>query len=142
MDTVLWVKSLHIIAVISWMAGLLYLPRLMVYHSETDAASELSQTFKIMERRLVKVIMNPAMVIVWVAGFTTGYLQDQLLETWFLLKMVLVIGLTIVHMMLVKYVREFAEDCSNRDARYFRIINEVPTVLMIIIVLLVILKPF
>jgi putative membrane protein len=145
MDLSFWAdltKVVHIIAVISWMAGLLYLPRLYVYHSGTKRSSELSETLKVMEYRLLQFIMNPAMIVSWVAGLLTGYLQGFLSEPWFHVKLLLVVFLTIAHMMLAKYRREFAEDRSDRTDKFFRIINEVPTVLMIIIVILVIFKPF
>lgn len=145
MDLSFWAdltKVLHIIAVISWMAGLLYLPRLYVYHAGTKRSSELSETLKVMEYRLLRYIMNPAMIVSWIAGLLTGYLQGFLSEPWFHVKLLLVVFLTIAHMMLAKYRREFAEDRSDRSAKFFRIINEVPTVLMIIIVVLVIFKPF
>ena len=145
MDLSFWAdltKVLHIIAVISWMAGLLYLPRLYVYHAGTKRSSELSETLKVMEYRLLRYIMNPAMIVSWIAGLLTGYLQGFLSEPWFHAKLLFVVFLTIAHMMLAKYRREFAEDRSDRSAKFFRIINEVPTVLMIIIVVLVIFKPF
>ena len=145
MDLSFWAditKVLHIIAVISWMAGLLYLPRLYVYHAGTKRSSELSETLKVMEYRLLRYIMNPAMIVSWIAGLLTGYLQGFLSEPWFHAKLLFVVFLTIAHMMLAKYRREFAVDRSDRSAKFFRIINEVPTVLMIIIVVLVIFKPF
>lgn len=142
MDLALWVKALHIIAIISWMAGLLYLPRLFVYHAKAEKGSELSETLKVMERKLLRFIMNPAMMVAWIAGLLTGYLQGQLMDGWFHGKLLLVVLLTIIHMMFAKYRRELADDRSNHSEKYFRIINEVPTVLMILIVVLVILKPF
>lgn len=145
MDLSFWAdvtKVLHIIAVISWMAGLLYLPRLYVYHAGTKRSSELSETLKVMEYRLLRYIMNPAMIVSWIAGLLTGYLLGFLGEPWFHAKFLLVVFLTVVHMMLAKYRKEFAEDRSTRTDKFFRIINEVPTVLMILIVILVIFKPF
>jgi putative membrane protein len=145
MDLSFWAdvtKVLHIIAVISWMAGLLYLPRLYVYHAGTKRSSELSETLKVMEYRLLRYIMNPAMIVSWIAGLLTGYLQGFLGEPWFHAKFLLVVFLTATHMMLAKYRKEFAEDRSTRTDKFFRIINEVPTVLMVIIVVLVIFKPF
>lgn len=142
MEIWLWVKVLHIIAVISWMAGLLYLPRLFVYHSSAERGSELSETLKVMEARLLRYIMNPAMIVSWLAGLTLVYMLDVMAENWFLVKFVFVICLTGFHMMLAKYRREFAEDRSVREARFFRIINEVPTLLMIFIVIFVVIKPF
>ncbi len=142
MEWALWVKSLHIVAVISWMAGLLYLPRLYVYHVTSKVGSEVSETFKIMEQRLLRVIMNPAMMVTWVAGLLTGYLQDQLMNPWFHVKLVFVLVLTVVHVKFSGYRKEFERDERKRSAKFFRLMNEVPTALMIIIVLLVILKPF
>lgn len=145
MDISFWAdvtKVFHIIAVISWMAGLLYLPRLFVYHASTKRSSELSETLKVMEYRLLRFIMNPAMMIAWIAGLLTGYLQGFLGEPWFHVKLLLVVLLTFAHMMMAKYRKEFAEDSSERTDKFFRIINEIPTVLMILIVILVIFKPF
>lgn len=142
MDWVLWVKSLHIIAVISWMAGMLYLPRLYVYHATAVVGSELSETFKVMERRLLRFIINPAMIVSWGAGLFMAYSQDQLMDPWFHAKLVCVVLLSALHGELARYRKEFDRDERKRSAKFFRIINEVPTVLMILIVLLVILKPF
>jgi len=142
MEWALWVKSLHIIAVISWMAGMLYLPRLYVYHATSQVGSELSDTLKIMERRLLRFIINPAMIVAWIAGLLTAYLQDQLMDPWFHVKLVCVLLLSVVYGELARYRKEFERDERKRTAKFFRIVNEVPTVLMIVIVLLVILKPF
>lgn len=142
MTWVLWVKVVHVLAIISWMAGLLYLPRLFVYHASSEVGSELSETFKVMERRLLRVIMLPAMIVAWGAGLALGFGQNLFVEIWFILKLLAVGGLTVVHMMLAKYRREFEEDQRIRSERFFRIINEVPTLLMILIVGLVFLRPF
>lgn len=142
MDWNLWVKALHIIAVISWMAGMLYLPRLYVYHAGAAVGSELSETLKIMERRLLRFIINPAMIVAWIAGLLTAYLQSQLWDPWFHAKLFCVILLSAVHGELARYRKEFERDERKRNAKFFRIINEVPTVLMIFIVFFVILKPF
>ncbi len=142
MTWILWVKVVHVLAIISWMAGLLYLPRLFVYHAGSEVGSELSETFKVMERRLLRVIMLPAMVVAWGAGLALGFGQDLFAETWFILKLFLVGGLTVVHMMFAKYRREFEQDQRCRSERFFRIINEVPTLLMILVVGLVFLRPF
>lgn len=142
MDLILWAKVVHILAVISWMAGLLYLPRLYVYHSTAKRGSEISETFKIMENRLLRFIMNPAMIVAWGAGLYLAISQSLFSEHWFHGKFLLVILMSVVHMMLAKYRREFAEDRSERSAKFFRIINEVPTVFMILIVILVIIRPF
>ena len=139
-----WLKVVHLLAVISWMAGLLYLPRLMVYHANADNGGELSETLKIMERRLLKAIMTPAMIVSWIFGIWLGVLQGLWsdLPLWFVLKLVLVLAMTVVHFWLAGQVRIFAADKNIRAAKIFRIANEVPTVLMIGIVCLVVVKPF
>ena len=145
MSMYLWLKALHVISVISWMAGLLYLPRLMVYHCAAPTGSDQSETFKIMERRLLKAIMTPAMVASWGFGLAAVWATgvDYLFGTvWFWLKLACVVGLSAVHVMLARHVREFAEERNERPARYFRIINEVPTAIMVAIVILVVVKPF
>ncbi|TDR87183.1 protoporphyrinogen oxidase HemJ [Enterovirga rhinocerotis] len=138
----LWLKALHIVAVIAWMAGMLYLPRLFVYHADVPAGSARSEMLKVMERRLLKAIINPAMIAAWLLGlalaWTTGFYADP----WFWAKFSLVFLLSGVHGHLAKTVRLFAQDRNTRSARYYRILNEVPTVLMIGIVILVVLKPF
>jgi len=138
----LWVKALHIIAVIAWMAGMLYLPRLFVYHCAAPAGSVQSDTFKTMERRLLKAIINPAMIATWVFGLWLVWLGGFAYATWFQAKFALVIVLSGVHGMLSRYVRDFAADRNRRSEKFYRIINEVPTILMIAIVLLVVIKPF
>ena len=137
-----WIKAFHIIAVISWMAGMLYLPRLFVYHCEAEIGSKQSETFKVMERRLLKAIINPAMVVTWILGLTMMWLGDWYLWPWMHAKLALVIILSGLHGVLVRRWREFAEDRNTRSQKYYRIINEVPAVLMVGIVLLVVLKPF
>lgn len=135
-------KSLHIIAIISWMAGLLYLPRLMVYHSGNDVTREMSATFKIMERRLLRYIMTPSMIAAWIFGIYLavymGYIRDW--PIWFVLKVVLVLAMTVVHFVLGHHVQAFASDTNTRPQVYFRVLNEIPTVLMIGIVFAVVLK--
>ena len=138
----LWIKALHIVAVISWMAGLLYLPRLFVYHAEVPEGSPQSETFKVMEWRLLRLIMNPAMIVVWLTGPTLAYLLGIYHDAWFAAKFALVVLLTIYHHALGRWRKEFAEDRNTREARFYRIANEVPTVLMIGIVILVVVKPF
>jgi putative membrane protein len=138
----LWLKALHVIAIIAWMAGMLYLPRLFVYHAETQRGSIQSETFKIMERRLLKAIINPAMIATWILGLVLVWQGGWITSGWLHAKVALVIGLSAVHGILSKQVKLFAADKNTRPARYFRILNEVPTVLMIGIVILVIVKPF
>jgi len=134
--------ALHIIAVISWMAGMLYLPRLFVYHCEADAGSRQSETFKVMERRLLKLIINPAMIVTWVLGLWLAWQGNWFAAPWLHLKLALVILLSGVHGMMSRYVKDFAADRNRKSQKFYRIFNEVPTVLMILIVLLAVLKPF
>ena len=139
---VLWVKALHIISVIAWMAGMLYLPRLFVYHAEAAKGSEASETFKVMERRLLKAIVNPSMILVFLTGFTLVYLTGDWRDGWWQAKFILVIGLAGLHGYFARCVRSFAEDRNERPARFYRILNEAPTILMILIVVLAVVKPF
>ncbi len=142
MDTYLWLKALHVISIIAWMAGLFYLPRLFVYHTQQKPGSETSELFKIMERRLLKVIMNPAMIASWIFGFMLAAKVHAFSHPWFHVKLLLVIGLTVFHIMLGKWRKDFEADRNQRSERFYRLINEVPTVLMVIIVLMVVVKPF
>ena len=137
-----WIKVLHILAVISWMAGLLYLPRLFVYHAGVTPGSEASETFKIMERRLLKAIMTPAMVVAWVAGLILAWQSQAFSEGWFHGKLLAVLILSACHGVMARHVKAFAADQNRHSGRYFRIFNEVPTLLMIAIVVLVVVKPF
>ena len=137
-----WVKAFHIIAVISWMAGLLYLPRLLIYHFDAEIGSQQSETFKIMERRLLKVIMSPAMIMSWALGLWLVVLTSTHIEPWFICKFFLVFLLSAFHGFEAKWVREFSEDKRLRSTRFYRIANEVPTLFMVLIVILVVVKPF
>ena len=137
-----WLKAFHVIAVISWMAGMLYLPRLFVYHSETPKGSIQSDTFKIMERRLLKAIINPAMIVAWALGLYLVWDGGWYASGWLHAKVLLVLILSGFHGFLSRLVKDFAADRNTRPARFYRMINEVPTVLMIGIVILVIVKPF
>jgi protoporphyrinogen IX oxidase len=137
-----WLKALHVIAVMSWMAGMLYLPRLFVYHTEAEIGSVQSQTFKMMERRLLRAIINPAMIVTWATGLWLAWRGFQFTGGWLHLKILMVILLSAAHGYFSASVRRFAEDKNQRPARHWRIMNEVPTVLMIGIVILVIVKPF
>ena len=131
--------ALHIISFISWMAGMLYLPRLFVYHTTAETGSDMSETFKVMERRLLKAIMTPAMIATWIFGllllWSLGF--AQLTDGWMQLKLAAVLGMSGLHGMFAAQVRKFAEDNNTKDQKYFRIINEVPTLLMIVTVFLV-----
>jgi putative membrane protein len=135
-------KALHIISVIAWMAGLLYLPRLFVYHADAEKGSVQSETFKIMERRLLRGIMNPAMILTWVFGLSLSWQGQWWHFGWWHAKFALVCGLTVVHHLYGRWRKAFAADQNVRPANYYRWWNEVPTLLMIGIVFLVVLKPF
>ena len=137
-----WVKALHVIAIIAWMAGLLYLPRLFVYHCEALPGSVQAETFKVMERRLLRAIMTPAMIVAWVLGLWLMGRGGWHTAGWMHGKFALVVALSGLHGYLSASVRAFAQDRNTRSARHWRIINEVPTVLMVVIVVLVIVKPF
>ena len=142
MSWLLWLKALHVVAVISWMAGLLYLPRLMVYHAGAERGSVQSETFKVMERRLLRAIMNPAMIVVWITGPLLAWQMGFLNDYWMWAKFALVAVMSDFHHRLARWMKTFAANENQKDARFFRIMNEVPTVLMLGIVALVIVKPF
>jgi len=138
---VLWLKALHIIAVIAWMAGLLYLPRLFAYHCGAEPGKQ-AETFKVMERRLLRMIMNPAMVVVWLTGPLLAWELGVYRDRWLMAKFVLVVMLTGYHHALGRWRSDFAAGRNSRAASFYRIANEVPTVLMVAIVILVVVKPF
>jgi putative membrane protein len=140
----LWVKALHVISVIAWMAGMLYLPRLFVYHSQVAPGSEASETFKVMERRLMRAIMNPAMGAVYLFGITMIALEPSLFQQggWLHAKLTLVVLMTVMHHLLGRWRKDFAADRNTRSQRFYRIANEVPTLLLAVIVILVIVRPF
>jgi putative membrane protein len=137
-----WIKAFHVIAVIAWMSGMLYLPRLFVYHTEVPRHSPESERFKVMETKLLKAIVNPSMVAVWILGPLLAWLTGTYLDTWLHVKFVLVILLSGVHGFLVSCWRSFQNDANTRSARFYRILNEVPAGLMVFIVILAIVKPF
>ena len=137
-----WIKAFHVIAVISWMAGMLYLPRLFVYHCEAEVGSKQSETFKVMERRLLKGLINPAMVLTWLLGLYMVWAGHWYSAGWFHAKFFLVLVMSGIHGFFTRCVRDFAIDRNARSQKFYRIINEVPTILMIVIVILVIVKPF
>jgi len=143
MNTYLTFKALHLIAVISWMAGLLYLPRIFVYHSETFQNKQQSETFKLMEKRLYFYIMNPAMILSWIFGILLIYTQgiESLGFLWMKIKLGLVIILTAYHFYLLIFIKDFQMGINTKTSKYFRIINEVPTILLIIIIFVVVFKP-
>ena len=142
MNVYLTFKALHLIAVISWMAGLLYLPRIFVYHSETKN-NDVQETFKVMERRLFLYIMNPAMILSWLFGFLLLHSigLQSLKEPWLIAKLILVVSLTFYHFFLFNCLKKFSTDKNDHSSRFFRIINEVPTILLIVIIFLVVFKP-
>ncbi len=139
-----WIKSFHVISVIAWMAGMFYLPRLFVYHADSQRGSVQSETFKVMERRLLRGIINPAMIATWVFGLllvlTPGVIDWHFIWPW--VKAAGVIAMSVLHGMLSRYRKDFAADRNVRPARFYRQINEVPTLLVIVIVIMVIARPF
>jgi protoporphyrinogen IX oxidase len=137
-----WVKAFHVIAVIAWMAGMLYLPRLFVYHCEAESGSRQSETFKVMERRLLRAIINPAMIATWVLGLTLAFEGGWLAAHWLQAKIGLVLGLSGIHGFLTGRVRDFAADRNGYSQKFYRIINEIPAILMVAIVILAVVKPF
>jgi len=139
----LWLKSFHIIAMVAWMAGMFYLPRLFVYHVDAAKGGELSETLKVMERRLLRIIVNPAMGLTWLFGLLMLWANPALLqEGWIHVKLTAVLILSAMHGMLSRHRKQFLNDANVHSARYYRILNEVPTLLLVIIVLMVILRPF
>ncbi|MEA2985913.1 MAG: protoporphyrinogen oxidase [Alphaproteobacteria bacterium] len=144
-DVYLWLKAFHIIAVIAWMAGMLYLPRLFVYHCQAEPGSRQSETFKLMEWRLLKLIINPAMIATWLLGLTLIWLmgQDAFLQAgWLHPKLALVVAMSVVHGFFVRWVKDFATDSNAHSQKFYRIANEIPTALLILIVILAVVKPF
>ncbi|TPL00526.1 protoporphyrinogen oxidase HemJ [Mesorhizobium sp. B2-4-14] len=137
-----WAKAIHILAVISWMAGMLYLPRLLVYHADAEKGSVQSETFKVMERRLMRGIINPAMIVTWMFGLWLAWKGFGFQGGWLHAKIAAVLLLSAVHGYLAGAVRKFAEDRNEKPARHWRIVNEIPTLLMVAIVILVVVKPF
>jgi len=142
-----WIKAFHIIAVIAWMAGMLYLPRLFVYHCAAESGSVQSETFKVMERRLLRGIINPAMILTWLFGLWLAWYGPDSRYGWFAsgwldAKLVLVLALSGLHGLLARWRKDFAADKNRHSQRFYRIINEVPTILMIGIVILAVVKPF
>ena len=140
----LWIKALHVIAIISWMAGMLYLPRLYVYHCETVPGSPESERFKIMERRLLRAIVNPSMIAAWVLGLTLAFTPASggWGQGWLDTKVVLVLALSAVHGVFSRWRKDFEKDSRRYSQRVYRIWNEVPAVLMVVIVILAVVKPF
>jgi putative membrane protein len=138
----LWIKAVHIIAVISWMAGMLYLPRLFVYHTAAEPGSAQAKTFEVMEYRLLTYIMTPAMAVTWILGLLLMWQGDWMTSGWMHAKLALVLAMSGVHGFLGRCARDFRAGSNQRTTKFFRIINEVPTILMIVVVILVVVKPF
>lgn len=137
-----WIKAFHVIAVIAWMAGMLYLPRLFVYHCAAERGSVQSETFKLMERRLLRGIINPAMIATWVFGLTLAWTGHWFDSGWLQAKLALVLLLSALHGLFARWVKAFAADANPHSQKFYRIVNEIPTIIMIGIVILVVVKPF
>lgn len=137
-----WLKAFHVIAVIAWMAGMLYLPRLFVYHCAAEKGSVQSETFKLMERRLLRGIINPAMIATWVLGLTLAWTGHWFDSGWLQAKLALVLLLSALHGLFARWVKAFGRDTNPHSQKFYRIINEIPAVIMIFIVILVVVKPF
>jgi len=143
MDWYLYVKALHVIAMVAWMAGMFYLPRLYVYHADAAVGSEMSETFKVMEQRLLRVIINPAMLATWALGLLLMFVFiDWRSAGWLHAKIMIVIALTVFHIMLARWRKAFAADRNSHSSGFYRAVNEIPTILLIIIVFLAVVKPF
>ena len=140
----LWIKALHVISVIAWMAGMLYLPRLFVYHVDAKPGSTQSETFKVMERRLLRAIINPAMIATWVFGLLLLAIDSPAIwaSGWIWVKLAAVLAMSALHGFLARWRKDFAGDGNRRSARFYRVMNEVPTLFMIAIVILAVVKPF
>lgn len=141
-EAYVWVKAFHVIAVMAWMAGMLYLPRLYVYHCAAEPGSTLSETFKVMERRLLRAIIDPAMIVSWALGLTLAAHLNAWSQPWLHGKLALLLGMQLIHAAYARWRRHFANDTNIHDATFYRFMNEVPTVLMIGIVIMVIVRPF
>ena len=142
-DWYLWLKAVHVMAVIAWMAGMLYLPRLFVYHCGAEPGSHAAETLKTMERRLLRAIMTPSMIATWVLGLAMIAAQPSWMsQGWLHVKLLMVVIMTGIHMALAKWRSDFAADRNSHSERFYRIMNEVPAVVMVVIVIMVIVKPF
>ncbi len=142
-DYFLWYKAIHVIAVISWMAAMFYMPRLFVYHSNPNISPQMDETFKLMEKRLLRIIMTPSMIITYIFGLLVAYIYGfAALGLWFHIKMLAVLALTILHGMQAKWVKDFANGRNKHSEKFYRIINEVPVIFMVIAVIMVVVKPF
>jgi protoporphyrinogen IX oxidase len=137
-----WLKAFHVIAVIAWMAGMLYLPRLFVYHCEAEPGTRQSETFKVMERRLLRVIINPAMIASWLLGLWLAWRGGWFVAGWLHIKLLLVVAMSGLHGLFALWVKDFGHDRDRRSAKFYRMVNEIPTLLLILIVILAVVKPF
>src|SRR5580692_9400134 len=137
-----WILAFHIIAVIAWMSGMLYLPRLFVYHTETQPGSDGYARFLVMERKLIRGIMLPSMIAVWILGPLLAWLTAAYLDPWLQIKFVLVVILSGMHGLMARYCKDFRDDRNTHSERFYRIFNEIPAALMVLIVILVVVKPF
>jgi putative membrane protein len=138
-----WIKALHVIAVIAWMAGMFYLPRLFVYHAASAIGSDKSETFKVMEAKLMRIIMMPAATLTWLFGAAMLALNPALMDqAWLMVKLAFVIGLTAMHFVMVGWRKAFARDRNRHSEKFFRMMNEVPTLALMVIVIMVIVRPF
>ena len=137
-----WTKALHIISIIAWMAGMLYLPRLYVYHCDAEPGSKQSETFKVMERRLLRAIIDPAMIVAWILGFLLVAHLDLWASGWMHAKFALLVAMQLIHAAFARWRRHFAADANRHDVRFYRIMNEVPTLLLIAVVILAVVRPF
>ena len=139
----LWYKAIHVIAVISWMAAMFYMPRLFVYHTKAEVGSEMDKTFQLMEHKLLKIIMTPSMISTYFFGILIAYIYGFVaLGVWFHIKMTAVLGLTIFHGLLAKWRKDFINGNNNHSEKFYRLMNEIPPILMIVAVIMVIVKPF
>lgn len=141
-EAYLWIKALHVISVIAWMAGMLYLPRLYVYHCGAPVGSDQSETFKVMERKLLRGIVNPSMILTWIFGLILVFAYDIYTQPWFHAKAVLIVAMSVLHGMYARWRRDFEQDRNQRSDKFYRFWNEAPAILMIAIVLLAVAKPF
>ncbi len=141
-ESYLWIKALHIIAVIAWMAGMLYLPRLFIYHCDAEPGSRQSETFKVMERRLLRAIINPAMIVAWLLGLALATHLEAWGESWFHAKFAFVVLLSTLHGFYARWRKDFERDENCHSAKFYRVMNEVPTLLLVLIVIVVVVKPF
>ena len=142
-DYFMWYKAIHVISVISWMAAMFYMPRLFVYHTRAKIGSEMDKTFQQMEHKLLKIIMTPSMISTYFFGILIAYIYGFVaLGVWFHIKMTAVLGLTIFHGLLAKWRKDFINGNNNHSEKFYRLMNEIPPILMIIAVIMVIVKPF